>query len=257
LNSVRCQKIVDSLAGKDLVTVRELSNLLSVTEVTIRSDLDALARLGKISRTHGGARLVEERLRQEYTFQTRRSLNSHIKQKIGEAAADLVGSLESVILDSSTTVLSLAHALRLRDDLKDVTVIPTGIWTAIELMGCQNVNVLMPSGYLRHTSGSIAGTPTQGFFDGLIIQKAFLGAWGISLENGLTDTHLLEIELKRKIVGKVREIIILADGSKFYQTGLASYASLNQVRRIITDNTAPAESVRQIERLGVKVTIVN
>jgi len=257
VNSVRCQKIVDSLAGKDLVTVRELSDLLSVTEVTIRSDLDALAKLGKISRTHGGARLIEERARQEYTFQTRKSLNSHVKQKIGEAAADLVGSLESVILDSSTTVLSLAHALRLRDDLKDVTVIPTGIWTAIELMGCQNVNVLMPAGYLRHTSGSIAGTPTQGFLDGLIIQKAFLGAWGISLENGLTDTHLLEIELKRKIVGKVREIIVLADGSKFYQTGLASYASLHQVGRIITDNTAPAESVRQMERLGVQVTIVN
>ncbi|HMK39196.1 MAG TPA: DeoR/GlpR family DNA-binding transcription regulator [Bacteroidota bacterium] len=257
MNSVRCQKIVDSLAGKDLVTVRELSDLLSVTEVTIRSDLDALAKLGKISRTHGGARLIEERARQEYTFQTRKSLNSHVKQKIGEAAADLVGSLESVILDSSTTVLSLAHALRLRDDLKDVTVIPTGIWTAIELMGCQNVNVLMPAGYLRHTSGSIAGTPTQGFLDGLIIQKAFLGAWGISLENGLTDTHLLEIELKRKIVGKVREIIVLADGSKFYQTGLASYASLHQVGRIITDNTAPAESVRQMERLGVQVTIVN
>jgi len=257
LISLRCQKILDALAGKEVVTVRELSKSLSVTEVTIRSDLDALAKLGRISRTHGGARLVEERMRQEYTFQTRKSLNSHIKQRIGEAAADLVGSLESVLLDSSTTVLSLAHALRGRADLKDVTVIPTGIWTAIELMGCQNINVLLPAGYLRHTSGSIAGLPTRGFFDDLIIQKAFLGAWGISIENGLTDTHLLEIELKKRIVAKVREIVILADGSKFHQTGLASYASLTQVRQIITDSTAPAEVLTQMERLGVRITVVN
>jgi DeoR/GlpR family transcriptional regulator of sugar metabolism len=257
LISLRCQKILDALAGREIVTVRELSYLLSVTEVTIRSDLDTLAKLGKISRTHGGARLVEERVRQEYTFQTRKSLNSHIKQKIGQEAAKLVGSLESVLLDSSTTVLALAHALRARDELKDVTVIPTGVWTAIELMGCQNINVLMPSGYLRHASGSIAGLPTQGFFNDLNIQKAFLGAWGISPENGLTDTHLLEIELKKTIVGKVGEIIVLADGSKFYQTGLASYASLNQVRRIITDSTAPAGALEKIEKLGVQITMVN
>lgn len=231
--------------------------MLSVSEMTIRSDLNALAKLGKISRTHGGARLVEERVRQEYSFQIRKSLNSRAKNMIGAAAAGLVGSLDSILLDSSTTVLSLAHALRERDDLKDVTAIPTGIWTALELMGCPHINVLMPAGYLRHTSGSITGLPTQGFFDDLIIRKAFLGAWGISLENGLTDTHLLEIEVKKRIVEKVHEIIILADGSKFFQAGLATYASLGQVRRIITDATAPTDVLKRIEEQGVQITIVS
>ena len=255
--SLRSQKILDVLAGKEMVRVKDLSVLLSVSEMTIRSDLNGLAKLGKITRTHGGARLVEERVRQEYSFQTRKSLNSHVKQKIGLAAARVVTSLDSILLDSSTTVLSLAHALRAREELKDVTAIPTGIWTAIELMGCQNINVLMPAGYLRHTSGSITGLPTQQFFDDLIIQKAFLGAWGISLENGLSDTHLLEIEVKRRIVAKVRDITILADGSKFHQAGLASYASLHQVRRIITDATAPDDVLNEIERMGVEIVVVN
>jgi DeoR/GlpR family transcriptional regulator of sugar metabolism len=237
--------------------VSELSQLLDVSEVTVRSDLNALAALGKLSRTHGGARLLEERLRQEYSFQTRKSLNSHAKHRIGEAAAELVCSQDSILVDSSTTVLALAHALRDKTALKDVTVIPTGIWSAIELMGCENINVLLPAGYLRHTSGSITGLPTQDFFNGLIIQKAFLGAWGISIENGLTDTHLLEIELKRRIVVKVRDIIILADGSKFYQNGLASYAQVSQVRRIITDKTAPPDVLSRIEKEGVAVTVVN
>jgi DeoR/GlpR family transcriptional regulator of sugar metabolism len=255
--TLRGQKILETLAGKDGVSVKELSEILSVTEVTIRSDLNALAKLGKITRTHGGARLVEERTRQEYSFQTRKSLNSHAKHKIGEAAAALVESSDSIILDSSTTVLAMAHALRNKTNLKEVTVLPTGIWTAIELMGCQNINVLLPAGYLRQTSGSIAGLPTQEFFDGLIIKKAFLGAWGISKDDGLTDTHLTEIDLKKRIVARVKEVVVLADGSKFFQSGLARYASFNQVVKIITDKTAPKELIALIEKQGVEVVVVN
>lgn len=254
---VRHQKILESLAGKESVSVSELSQLLDVTEVTIRSDLNSLAESGRVVRTHGGARLVEERLRQEYTFQTRKNFNSSVKQKIGEAAASLVNPSESIILDSSTTVLALAQSLRTKDEIKDITVIPTGIWTAIELMSCQSINVLLPCGYLRHTTGSITGLPMQEFFDGLIIQKAFLGAWGISVENGVTDTHLLEIELKKKIIEKVKEIIVLVDGSKFYQSGLASYAAINQVSKIITDNAAPAEELEKIEKHGIEVSVVD
>ena len=255
--NVRHQKILESLAGQESVSVSELSHLLDVTEVTIRSDLKSLAESGRIARTHGGARLVEERLRQEYTFQARKNFNFSVKQKIGEAAASLIESSESIILDSSTTVLSLAKSLRTRDEIKDITVIPTGIWTAIELMGCQSINVLLPCGYLRHTTGSITGLPMQEFFDGLIIQKAFLGAWGMSVENGITDTHLLEIELKKKIIEKVKEIIVLVDGSKFYQSGLASYAAIEQVSKIITDSTAPQGELRKIEKLGIEVVIVD
>ncbi len=257
LLSLRGQKILEALAGRESVSVRELSRMLDVTEVTIRTDLNALANLGKITRTHGGARLVEERVRQEYSFQTRKSLNSHIKSKIGEVAAGLVHPLDSVLFDSSTTVLALAHTLRAKPDLKDVTVIPTGIWTAIELMGSQNINVLLPGGYLRQTTGSITGSTTNEFLDRLIIRKAFLGAWGISLEDGLTDTHLLEIELKRAVVAKVKEIIVLVDGSKFYQSGLATYAALEQVSKIVTDRSAPANILKEIERRGVEVVVVN
>ncbi|HUI11144.1 MAG TPA: DeoR/GlpR family DNA-binding transcription regulator [Bacteroidota bacterium] len=257
MNPVRSHKILEALSRKESASVSELSEVLGVSEVTVRSDLNALAAQGKISRTHGGARLLEERLRQEYSFETRKNINSHSKQRIGEAACMLIDAQDSVLMDSSTTVLALAHALRRRGDLKDVTVIPTGIWTAIELMGKENVNVLLPAGYVRSTSGSIAGMPTQDFFQGLIIQKAFLGAWGISPENGLTDTHLLEIELKKRIVANVKEIIVLADGSKFYQTGLASYAGVRQVRRIITDRTAPGETLKRIEKQGVEITIVH
>lgn len=253
----RDQEILRILAEKENVSVNELSDLLDVSEVTIRTDLNSLVKDGKITRTHGGARLIEERLKQEFSFQTRKSLNSDKKKKIGETAAQFVNSLDSILLDASSTALALAHALRSRKELRDVTVIPTGVWTAIELMGCQNINVLLPGGYLRHTSGSIMGLPTNDFLKDLIIQKAFLGAWGISFENGLTDTNLLEIELKKFVVSKINEVIILLDGSKFNQSGLASYAGLEKISKIITDSSAPAEQVDKFRQAGTEVLIAD
>jgi DeoR/GlpR family transcriptional regulator of sugar metabolism len=180
-----------------------------------------------------------------------------VKQSIGNAAAALVNPVDSILLDSSTTALALANALEKRTDLKDVTAIPTGIWTAFALMGCQHMQVLMPAGTLRHTSGSITGLPSHDVFGGLIIQKAFLGAWGVSCDSGLTDTHLLEIELKKSIVRKVKEVIVLVDGSKFHQSGVASYASVDQISTLITDNSAPADELKRIEQRGVRVLLAN
>lgn len=253
----RQQKILKLLAVKENASVLELSQLLHVSEVTIRNDLTALAKQGKVDRIHGGARLVEERVRQEYSFQIRKSLNSHKKQKIGELASKFINSSDSVLFDSSTTVLALAHAVRKREELKDITVIPTGIWTAIELMGCNNINVLLPGGYLRHTSGSITGLPTSNFFNDIIIQKAFLGAWGISFKDGLTDTHLLEIELKKFIVNRAKEVFILVDGSKFKQTGLSSFADLNQISKVITDSSAPIEEIENLRKANIEVIITD
>lgn len=252
----RLQKILTLLAGRDNVTVSELSTLLSVSEVTIRADLNRLAEAGKVDRTHGGARLAEERVRQEFTFQRRKSLNALQKDLIGRTAARLIAPHDAILLDSSSTVLAMAHALREAEDLKDVTVIPTGIWTAIELMGCQNINVLLPGGYLRHTSGSITGLPTSEFLNDLIIKKAFLGAWGISSSIGLTDTHLVEIELKKFIVSRVEEVIVLVDGSKFMQTGLSVYAGLDKISTVITDWTAPVDELEKFRASGIDVIVV-
>ena len=247
--------ILKLLAEKGSMQVKDLALTLKVTEATIRTDLNALAEQSKVVRVHGGARLMENRILQEYTYSARKSLNSVHKTSIGEAAAAMVSSFDSILLDASTTSLAMANALKKREKLEEVTAIPLGIWTAIELMGFDSFNILLPGGYLRHTSASIAGVPTQNFFDNLIIQKAFLGAWGLSADIGLTDSHLLEVELKRLIVGKAQEVIILADGSKFFQTGLASYAKIDQVSTIITDHHAPKEEIGKIRDLGVEVIV--
>lgn len=253
----RHQHILETLAARQNATVNELSSLLKVSEVTIRADLNQLAGEGKVIRERGGARLAEERIRQEYTYQTRKSLNADKKRKIGQLAATFIRPMESILLDSSTTAVAVAQALKDNEELKDITVVPTGIWTAIELMCCPDVNVLLAGGYLRHTTGSIAGLPANDLLKNFNIQKAFLGAWGISLENGLTDTHLLEVELKRFIVQHVKEVIVVVDGSKFNQSALAAYANIEQITRVITDDSAPKEVLDKISSRGVEILVAS
>src|ERR1035437_2370570 len=104
-------KILELLSGGGVVSVKEMSIKLNVTEATIRTDQDKLADLDKIVRIHGGAKIIENRIIQEYTYQTRKNLHSQSKNEIGKLAADLVNSQDSILLDSSTTALAMAHAL--------------------------------------------------------------------------------------------------------------------------------------------------
>jgi len=251
----RKQKILQFIAGHESMSVKELSKLLHVSEATIRTDLDVLAENGKIVRFHGGAHLIENRYKQEYDYQIRKNLNYIKKQQIGKLAATLVDDNDSILLDASTTSLAMAQALRSRDYLRDVTVIPLGIWTAVEFLGYENFNIMIPSGYMRHKSASITGVHTLDFFNGLFLQKAFLGAWGVSLEQGLTDRHLQEVELKRMVIERTKEIIILVDGSKFNQSGLASFAPVERISKIVTDDSAPADVIEKFKELGIEVII--
>ena len=253
----RHKKILEYLTEKDDAAVSELSDLLNVTEVTIRSDLTKLSEEKKVIRSHGRVSLLGERIKAENSFDARKKQNLAQKVKIGKTAVNLINSNDTFLLDSSSTVLTLASAIRERSELKEVTAIPTGIWAAIELMGINDVNVLLPGGYLRNVSGSIIGLPTTEFLSGLNIQKAFLGAWGISAEKGFMDSHLQEIELKKYIIKCAEEVIILADGSKFGQLGLAAYANIENVTTLITDNTAPKEILNKIKNRGIEIIIAD
>ncbi len=251
----RQEKILQQLAEHHTLSVTQLSNLLNVSEVTIRSDLNGLARAGLIKRIHGGAQILEERVRQEYTFQTRKNQNADKKARIARQAAALVEPVDTIVLDASSTAVAVARALHNRGDLREVTAIPTGIWTALELMGAPNINVLLIGGYLRQISGSIYGLPAEEMLGRLNIRKAFLGAWGLSVAEGATDNHLLEVDLKRTIVHHAQEVIIVADGSKFSHAGLATYARPEQISKIITDSSAPKKRVKEFEALGIEVIV--
>jgi DeoR/GlpR family transcriptional regulator of sugar metabolism len=251
----RHRQIIEMLAARDTVSVVELSEQLDVSEVTIRSDLNLLADQGRIIRLHGSARLAGERARQEFTFSTRQRINAQQKQRIGELASSLIQPSESILLDASTTAVAVAHAIRRDLNHMEITVVTTGIWTALELLGSPNIHVVLAGGHVRNTTGSLVGDIANDILNKFNFQKAFFGATGIHPTEGLTDTPLVEVELKRAAIRRSQESIAVVDGSKFDRLALASFASVEQISRIVTDETAPENMLSAFRTRGVNVMI--
>ncbi|MCB8924103.1 MAG: DeoR/GlpR transcriptional regulator [Ardenticatenaceae bacterium] len=253
----RHEQIIQLILQQQNVTVNELSERFSVSPVTIRSDLNQLAEKGKVIRTHGGARLGDERTRQEYSITTQQRMNAAEKQAIGKLAASLVQSGESILLDASTTALAVGQALKQRTDLYNVTVITTGIWTALEMLGGSHLEVVLTGGRVRNSTGSIAGSIANDVLSRFHFHKAFLGAWGISLESGLMDAPLIEVEIKQTVIPRCQEVIAVVDGSKFGRHSLATIAPLTAVSRIVTDDSVPSQLLAAFREQGVEILVAS
>lgn len=253
----RQEEIMNILMQRQSASVNELSELFNVSPVTIRNDLNQMAELGQVERVHGGARLARERSRQEYSFTTQHRINAPEKLQIGRAAAALVQPGEAILLDASTTAFAVGQALKMRSDLYNVTVVTTGIWTALELLGASSLDVVLTGGHVRSATGSVAGIIAHEVLGKFNFQKAFLGAWGITLEEGLMDAPLAEVDLKRTIVSRTNELIAVSDGSKFGRTSLAAFAALQDAALIITGESAPLEMINNFRGHGINIAVAS
>ncbi|MBZ0288079.1 MAG: DeoR/GlpR family DNA-binding transcription regulator, partial [Anaerolineae bacterium] len=158
-------------------------------------------------------------------------------------------------LDSSTTALAVGQAIKSALHITNVTVLTTGLWTAVAIMDSPNIHTIVAGGSLGSVSGSVSGPITREMLGKYNINKAFVGALGLTLENGLSDNDPHEIELRQCIVENAKEVIAVVDGSKFGQTGLASFAQIDQLDYIITEASAPANMIEALRERGTQVLV--
>lgn len=255
LMNERREQIVSILGERARVTVNELSEILSVSSVTVRGDLNFLAEEGRVVRVHGGAALAKPSMKQEMTFAARQRHRAAEKHAVAKLAATLINSSDSIFLDSSTTALAVGQAIKSLQQLTNVTVLTTGLWTAVAIMDSPNIHTIVAGGSLGGTSGSVSGPITREMLGKYNINKAFVGALGLSLENGLSDNDPLEIELRQCIVESAKEVIAVVDGSKFGQTGLASFAKVDQLNYVVTEDSAPIELIEELRARGIQVLV--
>lgn len=255
LGAVRKDKIVSFLREHSSATVAELSDLCEVSEVTIRQDLNQLAVEGMLVRTRGGA-VLSSRAASDYSFAARAAVNADIKQRIGEMAATFVQSGDSVLIDGSTTGLYVARALAQRADLEDVTVITSGINTALELVDRLDIHTFLTGGQLRASSVSLSGSFVWDMLGKIYATVGFFGARGVTLEQGFTEAALQEADVKRRMRERCQEVIVGVDGSKFGQVALAPFCDLAGAHRVITDDSVPQVTVSHMRQLGIDVVVV-
>ncbi|HNS02301.1 MAG TPA: DeoR/GlpR family DNA-binding transcription regulator [Anaerolineae bacterium] len=248
----RRHDILDSVQRSGRVFVADLSQSFGVSEVTIRSDLQMLADQGLVVRTHGGA-IPAGRLSPELSLALRRQQQPLAKDHIGAAGAELIEDGDAVYLDTSSTALAIARHLTHH---RYVTVVTNSIAIVNELTDCPNVHVVVPGGRLRRETASLIGADGLDYIRQLNIQKGFFGAHGVTPAEGLTDVSVEEAEVKRVLVGLCRQVVAVLDATKWGRVGVASFATLEQVDVIITDQDAPAELVAQAQAAGVAVHLV-
>ena len=235
--------------------VADLANQFHVSSVTIRKDLLILEAEHRVVRTHGGA-IAVDRSRPELSFDIRERLQADEKQLIGAAGAALVSDGESIVMDASTTALSVARHLKARGGWSQLTVITNGLRLASELAGHPGITVLMLGGRVRWEALSVVGQLGDGLFSRINVQKAFLGAAGFTIETGLSDATDEEAQIKRSMVAAAREVIAIVDHTKWQRAAFATFCPTEKVDIVLTDGTAPADMVQALAGRGVEVRFV-
>lgn len=248
----RRQQILRVAENQQRVTVDSLAKLFVVSPVTIRTDLAWLERQGLLTRTHGGA-VPATPQRVDLAFAARAQTQQNEKERIGAAAASLIQNGESVALDASTTALYLARNLR---GTKEITVITNGIRVAEAIANYPGLTIMLVGGLIRPAAMSVVGNWSETLLKQINIGKAFVGAKGFTLTEGLTDVDGEEVKLKQALVAAAREVIVIIDHTKWGQVGLATFCPVNRIDRIITDRAAPKDLVQKARQRGIEVLLV-
>lgn len=248
----RRERILAQLSADERVSVVELAQILNVSEVTVRKDLDQLEAQGLLTRVHGGA-VVSGRGRLELRFAARSQQQIEEKRRIAQAAAALIQPHHRIFLDASSTALQIARLIKDREDLLVVT---NGLYTALELNFAQGITTIVVGGRMRHRSSSLVGVTSHTMLERLRVDIGFFGAAGVTGRDGLTENDLDEAQLKQQMVAAAEVVIGIADTSKFGITQFCAFALPQEIDRIITDTGAPKQIVDELLKQDVVVDLV-
>ena len=243
------QHVLALLETRDYVPVTELSEAFAVSEVTVRSDLAALAREGLVARIRGGVRALQQG-QSEAGFDLRLRLEVEQKRAIARVAAAMVEDNEAVALDASTTAYYVALELCAK---RDLVVVTNGLLVATALADAPTITVIVTGGVLRLSAMSLVGDLGTDVLRTTRINKGFLGARGLSLDRGLMDLNPDEVRIKQEMADACERVYGILDGTKWHRSALLSFVAAEALTGIVTDSSAPPERVEAWRARGVDV----
>lgn len=244
----RRQRLVHLVEARGAARLEELSEALGVSQATVRRDLNAVSEAGRLRRVHGGAVAVDQRLG-ELHFDVKAGTAAAEKGRIAAAAVRLLSPSDTIYLDSGSTVLALA---RLLHGWTRLTVVTNSLPVALELVG-RGPRLIVLGGELRATSRAIVGPLTRHLLEDLHVDRAVMGTFALSLEDGLTTTDPNEAFTKRLVLSRAREVILLADSTKVGTRSFVGAGRLADVDVFVTDAAVDAGVARKLGRHGIRV----
>ncbi|MGA8246866.1 MAG: DeoR/GlpR family DNA-binding transcription regulator [Nocardioides sp.] len=249
----RQQAIARLVNQRGRMSVNQLAREYDVTTETVRRDLSSLERMGLVRRVHGGVvppsslSLIESGIRE------RDQVNTEIKERIARAAVErLPTEGGTVLLDAGSTTVRLAT---LFPPELELTVVTHAVPIAARLAGLRHIDLRLLPGRVRRTTQAAVGAETVEALSHLRVDVAFVGTNGITAAHGLTTPDPDEAAVKRALVASGRQVVVLADASKFGIETAVRFASATEVDVLVTDAEASVTERRALAKAGVEVVV--
>ncbi|OPJ56816.1 DeoR/GlpR family DNA-binding transcription regulator [Alkalithermobacter paradoxus] len=248
----RKSHIAQMIKNGQSVRVNELAQLFDVSESTIRRDLKELESSGEIVRTHGGA-VSNANTNFEPSFSEKQDKHLYEKENIGKAAATLIEDGDTIILDSGTTTQYVAKYIT----AKNITIITNSVNLANELSNRNDIEVIVTGGMIRNTTKSMVGPVAENTLKHFVVDKAFIGANGVSQKFGITTPNMLEASVKKSMIENSKTTYLLVDSSKINEESFSFIAPVSKIDYIVTDEKISSEDIAMYENFGVKIIRAN
>jgi DeoR/GlpR family transcriptional regulator of sugar metabolism len=258
LKEQRRQYILDQLNKAKALNINQVSQELNVSYMTIWRDLTDLESHGLLQRVRGGAVAAKRDADHEkipfLNFDPSQDPNYAKKIAIGRYSANhLVENGDNITIEAGTTASAMAPFLT----NKDLTVLTNGLVTALTLARRLPHITVMCSGGILIETGAFIGPQVQEFFKHFHVNKAFLSAQGLTLEDGFTDPTPLYSDLKTVMKANAEKIIVLLDSSKLGNRSLIQVLHLEDVHILVTDAYADPNMLEEIRSHGIDVRIAD
>lgn len=259
IRSERLEAVLDLLAEAGQVDIDDIVSTLGVSPATARRDLDSLAKQRLLTRTHGGA--TTGTVSYDLPGRYNRDDNAEAKQRIAEAASELITPGAVIGLSGGTTTTALAQVLSTRADLNAksdhalLTVVTNAINIAAQLAVRPNIKVIVIGGVLNPRSYELVGPYTDLVMNRIALDLAFIGVNGIDHTVGPTVSDESEASVNLLMAQRAAASYVLADSSKVGRRALATLGDY-EFTRLITDSGLTAEDKAAFEERGVDVTVV-
>jgi len=248
---LRIRHILRSVEGRGYVAVRELRHALSVSEMTVRRDLEFLENSGYLIRKHGGA-VRSEATNNLFRFDRRVKENRHLKEAVCAAAARFVRDNETIFIDCGTTAFRLCRHIVGRKNLRVVT---NSLPVVAELMNHPNIKVSLVGGDVDAERRAAYGAAAEHAVARYRADKAFLGAGGVSVERGLSSFDQKEGEITAAFARNARSVFLLCDSTKLERDTFYLFAPLSIVQTIVTDPGIASAVKRRYVTAGITIIV--
>jgi DeoR/GlpR family transcriptional regulator of sugar metabolism len=228
----RHNRILEILSQNHRIEVAVLAEILDVSQVTVRKDLDHLEERGLVRRQHGFACFG--------SFDDvgrRMALHYDIKRRIAKAAAELVGDEETVMIESGSCCALLAEELATTK--RDVTIVTNSAFIANHIRHAPYGTVILLGGEYQRSSQVVVGPITRKTGEFFMADKFFVGADGFTQKYGFTGRDHYRAQAVRDMAEQASQIIVLTESEKFFRQGVEGLVRTEDTRAVFTDDKIP------------------